>query len=649
MTFDNLALWADATFADLDYLAQTFGVDGILADVFDRYEPRPGQVEMAKAVDAAINDQKHLLVEAPTGTGKSLGYGVPAVYHAANHRRMVVIVTANIALQEQLVEKDLPLLAKLLPWKFSFALLKGRGNYLCLKRYFREKGDLFVGIGAADDQTLSSLLAWADETETGDVSELDFLPSNELWWRFSSGAEECVGKECRYRRECFAQKARAEAHAANIIVVNYSLFFAHLNIKEEADKDVLLPAFDVAILDEAHRAAELARNFFGFRITLGSVLRAGRFLKRLEYTDDFNLLKDTAETFFKSLADYRQSEGYGSRIRFRDQIPCQPLCGFLVSIASTYISSATELLDKDLAAEIRKAAERCRALAIMIWKALLLTDPNSVSFIEEDRNGLGILCSKPIEVADRLREVLFDETPSVILTSATLTTKNSFKYVCNEVGVPTPRFLTVNSPFDMKRQALWVLPEMPGPNDSEFTDAVGQKFLDVIELVGGRTLGLFTSYKNLHAVYEYLRFTEFRILKQGDLPRTQLIAEFKKDINSVLLGTESFWAGVDVPGEALSCVIIDRLPFPTPGDPVLDAIKEVDPQCFQNHFLPRAVIAFKQGVGRLIRRTSDRGVVVVLDNRLTKKSYGTDFFRSLPEMLKTRDLADIRHFLDEVQ
>ena len=253
------------------------GSGGVLAGAFKGYEPRPGQIEMARTVDAAIQNENHLLVEAPTGTGKSIAYSVPAVFHAAHHGKQVLIATANIALQEQLVEKDLPLLDRILPWSFSFALLKGRNNYLCRRRCSRTKTDRASKLGLCqdDDAQLDDLLSWAEQTDTGDVSELAFQPAKELWRLFSTSSDECVGKECKYRGECFGQRARAAALAADILVVNYSLLFAHLSIKEATDLDLVLPPFGVAILDEAHQAAEIARNFFGYRVSIGSVLVGG--------------------------------------------------------------------------------------------------------------------------------------------------------------------------------------------------------------------------------------------------------------------------------------------------------------------------------------------------------------------------------------
>jgi ATP-dependent DNA helicase DinG len=279
---------------------------------------------------------------------------------------------------------------------------------------------------------------------------------------------------------------------------------------------------------------------------------------------------------------------------------------------------------------------------------MTLADQNSVVFIEEDMRGSAVLRSKPIDVAERLKTGLFDATHCVVLTSATLTTGGSFEHVGAEVGVPNPKILSVDSPFDYSSNALLVVPQdMPAPTDLSYPIAVANTVAEVVELARGRTLALFTSYRNLNAAYDALAGSKRRILRQGDMPRTALVKAFREDKDSVLLGTESFWAGVDVPGEALSCVVIDRLPFPSPEDPILDAISERDRQWFRHYSLPRAVIAFKQGFGRLIRSASDRGVVVVLDHRLVTKPYGSVFIHSLPNVLKSRRLENVRTFLDE--
>ena len=633
-----------------DYIDSVFGQDGVLARRFEGYVPRQPQIDLAEAVDRVIAEGEHLMAEAPTGTGKSIGYAVPATYHAAHGGKRVVIATANIALQEQLVNKDLPLLADILPWEFTFALIKGRNNYLCHDRLYQEEaqGTLQMLDDPKDAGMLETLVTWARRTETGDVSELPFEPPYRLWRRFSTTSEDCKKSDCRFREECCALKARAAAQEADVVVCNYHLLFAHLQVRETTEKDIVLPPFGVAVLDEAHKAADIARDFFGFRVTLGSVRWAARLLKKIgEARFHENVMKE-AELFFTRLIQHRRSPAYRTRLRSPEVVPSSTLALHLQEVRDAYIEAIPEVADVDLRADLKRAAVRCNVLVHQINEAMAVSDPESVSFIEEDIRGTAVLCCKPIQVAKRLKQSFFDETRTVVLTSATLTTGGSFAHIREEIGVPNPREMVVDTPFDYQRQALLVVPEgLRAPNDPAYPAAVAAAFAEILDLADGRTLGLFTSHRNLNATYEQVIGNGHRVLKQGDMPRTALVEEFRHDVDSVLLGTESFWAGVDVPGEALSCVVIDRLPFPSPDDPVLDAISERDRRWFTNYSLPRAVIAFKQGFGRLIRTATDRGVVVVLDPRLVSKPYGRVFTASLPSVLKSRRLENVRHFLEE--
>lgn len=631
-----------------DYIDTVFGPQGLLARRFRGYAPRPGQIALARAVDAAIRDGVHLLAEAPTGTGKSVAYAVPASYHAAKHERRVVLVTSSINLQEQLVAKDLPMLAELLPWDFRFALLKGKRNYLCLSRLQEAEGQGEMLADASDMQMRGAILGWARTTQTGDVSELPFEPPARVWQRFSTSAEDCKGSDCRFYGECFAVKARAAADDAELIVSNYHMLSVHLQLREASGMDLVLPAFDVAVCDEGHKMADIAREFFGFRLTLGSIRWAGRLLGRVGRGALAERLEAEAGTFFEALAAYEHSAAYQRRLREPSPVPWTRLRQRLREAARNYQDALDGAPDADARADMKRAMARAWALALHIEEAMQLTDVGSVYFLEPLPRGGVALCSKAIDVSERLRESFFEPARSVIVTSATLTTGGRFDYARSELGVPAPRELVVESPFDFARQALLIVPEdMPEPTDPSFPKAVARALARIIELAGGRTLGLFTSYRNLEVAHARVAGCGYRVLRQGELPRTQLVEAFREDIRSVLLGTESFWAGVDVPGEALSCVVIDRLPFPSPDDPVLDALSERDPDWFRRVSLPRAIIAFKQGFGRLIRARTDRGVVVVLDERLVTKRYGRKFLRSLPPVLKSRRLEHVRDFLAE--
>ncbi len=685
------------------YVDFVFGSRGILAGAWANYRPRAGQVALAHAVDKALSQRTHLLAEGPTGTGKSLAYCVPASYHASTDSKTIVIVTANIALQEQLVSKDLPLLAKLLPWPFTFQLAKGRNNYLCVSKYYdnevsRQRG-LFDSKATAGKRHLDIVQAWAEEQievgveggATGDVSTLSIEPSPEVWREFSVAPDECKRSKCRFAQECFALEATERMRRANIVVTNYHLFMADLAVYAETNVDKVLPPFDVAILDEAHKAAEVARDFFGFQVTNEAARRAVRHLKRdagaTNRPDDLALAekveKASTQVFYTLSAIKRNKERYTSRLRY-------PLIG-----ESHAIDPHTNRVETETVGELLNALEiLIRVLAERVgithgdqqaqWENDLTAatklyskfknaftldqDGDCVYFIEEEGDERGgarmkiSLKAKLVTVSQVLEQVLFghrrnteDKTTkmviegpqtAVVCTSATLAADNSFDFIAKELGAETYDSLIAQSPFNWKEQMLFIVPEgMPDPNDEKFADGVSSRFNEVVDMAHGRTLGLFTSRRVMNIVHDKLIGRGFRVLKQGDAPRGKLIEEFTQDVSSVLLGLESFWAGVDVPGESLSVVIIDRLPFPTPDDPVLDVISKKDKNWFFNYSVPRSIIQVKQGAGRLVRALDDRGVVVCFDNRLLKKNYGKQFLRSLPPCPKSTSLADIPEWL----
>jgi ATP-dependent DNA helicase DinG len=634
-----------------DYIDAVFGSQGALARKFSGYQPREGQIAMARAVDRAISSSGHLLVEAPTGTGKSISYAVPAIHHAQQLGAAAIIVTANIALQEQLVRKDLPLLCEVLPEHFRYALLKGKSNYLCLEKYYNGT----PGTVDLDDIEMNErIAAWAEETENGDMSELPFTPSPKLWSRYSVSSEECLGKDCEFYNNCHSQNAREQAAIAEVVVTNYHLFFADMHVREMTEGMVsLLPDYAIAILDEGHKAVEIARDFFGFRITEG-MLRSVASL--LDYNEKL-MLEVAFSEFFVALGMYKRNPKYKSRIREKDCVPFAKLDAALDAATQNYAAMLGALLAdyqslsiterkrvRKLAARYTRAKELREEIAAVM--SLDVGENDSVYFIEDD-NGRIALCSKPVHVAEMLRDRLFNVTSSVSVTSATLAARGSFEYIAKDLGAEAAQTLIAPSPFSWHDQALLITPQdLPEPSDPKFVLEAARKFAQTIELARGRTLGLFTSYKGLNAAHERAVRTGYRILRQGDMPRTQLIEEFKRDVNSVLLGVESFWAGVDVPGESLSCVFIDKLPFTTPDDPVMDALTERNKDWFMKYSVPRAIISFKQGFGRLIRTTTDKGVVVLCDRRVTTKFYGKHFIDSLPQVQRSSNIDDVRRFLD---
>lgn len=699
----------------MNYIDEVFGERGLLAKEFPGYVVRPEQLQVVREVDASIVGAEHTLTEAPCGVGKSLAYLVPAIWHATegaaairaarvedepaeyapdeedeDHGQRpaasaepvrVVVVTANIALQEQLVQKDLPLLARVLPWPFTFALAKGRGNYLCLSRYEDAAAEHILAppSGYEAREQWQQVSKWAAETKTGDVSELPFEPLSQIRPKFTTSADECTGRACPNVEACFAEKARKQVAQAQVIVTNYHLFFASLAMQKEFGKG-LLPPHDLVILDEGHKAADVARNFFGFKLSLGSIKWATRLLAASKGNPKKNPippldpeLRDRvmveAELVFSQLLAFRQSREYFARLIAPNAATASDgLYRLLLEVKRVYDGVAsTNLLAPDRKAEVIKASRKVAIVADNLRRAMTLPGSgvvdangveNEVFFIEEmgREEKRAALCSMLVDVSGVLRSELFQGTRvrSAIVTSATLATgdpkRGGFDWISGELGAEDARELQTPSPFDFSTQALLVIPTgLPDPKEKDFADRIGQYVVESVEQAKGRTLGLFTSYKGLEASYQQVKRAfgdRYLVMRQGDAPRTQLIARFKENVNSVLLGTESFWAGVDVPGESLSCVVIDRIPFDSPEDPIMNALDErLGRDFFKQVSIPRCAIKLRQGFGRLIRAAGDRGVVVVLDRRLTDKPYGKMLLASLPAANRSRDLADIGRFL----
>ena len=635
-----------------DYLEDVFGPAGLLAKAFAGYAPRPGQVLLARAVDQAMRGTTHLLAEGPCGTGKSLAYGVPAVWHAHHHQKRVLIVTANIALQEQLVTKDLPLLRRLLPWPFTFALLKGRSHYLCRERLQQTTvGGTFAGFTKTTlDTQIRKVAKWASRTETGDASELPFLAEPRVWARFSVGHDDCKGGGCAQRTHCFANKARKAAAAANIIVTNYHLLFANLALRRETGRDVLLPPYHLLVLDEAQEAADAARGFFGYQLAERAVTRLARDADALGGRPLAPRLRRSAETFFRALpAAAKKASAPDHRLQTPGWISADEVLSGLEEIADR----AQGVLDSRESApaarsKAQAAKRKARTLHARFRDAVQLGDPNMVYWLETDKKGVHRVQAKPLDVGGDLGPELFPVGVGTVLVSATMTTSGTFDFIRSELGVPPAAAEVVApSPFDFGRQALLLLPPgIPDPREEGHLEAIAAQYRDVITACEGRTLGLFTSYQALNAVYERVKGGPHRILRQGERGRTELARTFREETSSVLFGTESFWTGIDVPGEALTAVVIDKLPFPNVSDPWVAGLAARHPDAFQRHFLPRTIMLLRQGVGRLIRATTDVGVVVLLDPRLQTKAYGRGVLASLPKMRRATAVAAIKPFLD---
>lgn len=627
--------------------AEVFGPDGLLAAKFPGYEPRPGQARMAEAVARALAGRTHLAVEAPCGVGKSFAYLVPAIAHAVATESRVVVCTANIALQEQLVTQDLPRLRELLPEPFAFRLIKGIGNYLCLDRWEESRED--PGLFAGDDQR-RAIDDWARSTGTGDVSELPFVPADAVWGRVNGVSELCNGAQCRHFEPCFAMDARRRLLKAQIIVTNYHLYFAHLAVKVASGRDVILPPHSAVVGDEAHELTDVARDFFGRKLSPWTFVLIARGAERLGLNRTAEAVRLEARAFFDETRRYHDSGRYRIRLReggFADGGGIAKALETLSADLKAAGESARNETDADRAGKYLGAATRA---AGALQAFLALDDPGEVSWIEPDTSRAGDassrLCARRIEVRDVLKEHLFGAVPSVILTSATLTSGGSFEFLKRETGADGAAELVVGSPFDYAAQARLVVPDVGAqPGDAGFAPAIAQAINEILRRLGGRTLALFTSYKNLNVCAEAARDTGVEILRQGDRPRSKLLEAFRQDRGTALFATTSFWQGVDVPGPALSCLVIDKLPFTTPEDPLIDALQERDPETFERYQLPRTILALRQGFGRLIRRRDDRGVCVIFDRRLFTRRYGSTILGSLPPASVHRSLEAAFEFL----
>jgi ATP-dependent DNA helicase DinG len=645
------------------YIDEVFSTGGHLDAELRGYIPRPGQMRLASAVDAAISGAHHLVAEGPTGTGKSIAYLVPSIFHA--NRRAInraLVVTANKALQSQLVNKDLPLLQRALPWHFSFSMLKGKKNYLC-KRMLKERR-WETGLRSVEQlENIRKIEAWARETEDGDMATLPLDPGA-TWDYFSVGADDCKRGSCPKNHSCFFNIAKETAETTQILVVNYDLLLSHLQFERSKNPDSdyrVLTVFDVAILDEGHNMAEVARRFFGDELTIGAIIQAtGRLHfyqgRRLIGTQtDGKVLRGEiigeAERLFSELSWVRSSPEYKSRLR-SGVLQSERLESLLRDAARFYEAAARTDLDPREADSTQQLMRRSTGCADRLEKFRVQKATGLVYYIEEHTNRGETQCklaSQAIRVARYLDKYLFSEIPTAVVTSATLAVGGRFEHLKREIGCLDAAEIVVDSPFDFQKQALLVVEEsMPDPNSPLFQDEVARVFARIVEMAKGRTLGLFTSWKMVERVDQELRGRcRYPVLRQGQgLPREQLIEKFRREHSSVLIGTRSLWEGVDVPGDSLLCVVLDRLPFKNPDDPVMRALEEdCGEDTFNNYSIPGAVISFKQGFGRLIRSVTDRGVVVCFDSRIWKKSYGKKFIAGLPRMRVEKSVDVIEPFL----
>ena len=630
-------------------IADVFGSEGALAKVISGYLPRTGQIEMAQTIADAIESQQHLIAEAGTGTGKTFAYLIPAILS----RKKVIVSTGTKNLQDQLFNKDLPLIRKALPRiPFKASLLKGRANYLCTYRLELALNSAF-GYSQEEATALSQIKAWSKRTKAGDVSEVvDVHDGDPVWFHATSTTDNCLGQNCPDYADCFLTKARKQAQEADIVVVNHHLLCADWSIRETGFGE-LLPDAEVVIIDEAHQLADTASNFLGVTISGKQLTDLADDTLAEYFTDakDMPDLRTACEDLQLEVKDMRLAFGLELRRGDWHDIETNPkLIGALESLQKQ-LARLTNQLER---ASVRsKGLEACfdRAEALDMQLETLINDKDGqwIKWYETYSKSF-TLSRTPLDIAKEFRGFMARHKASWIFTSATLSVANNFVHFSKNLGLSSALSQSWESPFDYPNQALFYHPKgLPQPSDPEFTDKIVEFALPVLEASRGRAFFLFTSHRALQRAAQLLEGKlDHPLLVQGSRSKGVLLDQFKQLGNAVLLATASFWEGVDVRGDALSCVIIDKLPFASPGDPVLkarmSAMEQQGRNPFFEHQLPSAIIMLRQGVGRLIRDVNDRGVLMVCDPRLLKKSYGQMFLDSVPAMKRSRDIEDVRRF-----
>lgn len=605
---------------------------------------------MAVAVAEALADRRHLIVEAGTGTGKTLAYLVPAILSG----KRVIISTGTKALQEQLFFKDLPFLQSMFSEPIRACYMKGRNNYLCRQKvYDAEREPMLTGFEERGEFQI--IRDWEKTTETGDRSELREIPeTSSAWWKVDARSDNCAGQKCAQFDRCFITEMHRRAIASDIIVVNHHLFFADLASRDRAF-GAILPDYDAVVFDEAHEIEDVAGQYFGLSISNLQIHQLAKDTAEVSQRKRFSTpeldrglinLNDRCDDFFSLFPQegrqgFRQHEAFlhANEATYRE-----------LQLALETLSARLELVTgavDDTLTLVRRG--KLIQQALRYW--LETPDPANVYWVEGRGRGV-YLQATPIDVSQTLSARLFERIDTVILTSATLAVAGGFEYAQTRLGLPNARTLRIESSYDYGKQALlYVPPQLPDPRQPEFAWRAADVIHQVLEASRGRAFVLFTSYQQMRQVYQMLKIRlDHPMLMQGEGPRTALVETFRNTPGAVLFGTSSFWQGIDVQGEQLSCVIIDRLPFAVPSDPVIaartEAIRQAGGNAFYEYQVPQAALALKQGFGRLIRASSDRGALVLLDNRITKLPYGKVFFDSLPPYRLTKKLEDIQNFFD---
>ena len=631
---------------------QFFARHGTLSKWHPKYEFRPGQLEMAEAVEAALADKRHLIVEAGTGTGKTLAYLVPALLSG----KRIVVSTGTKNLQEQLFFKDVPFLQQHFSRPLKVCYMKGRNNYACRQKiYDADKEPVLTGLEEVADFEI--IREWEKTTEFGDRAEIKSLPeSSTAWAKVDARTDMCTGQKCPNFERCFITLMHQRASESDIIIVNHHLFFADLSLRNDNHEGGILPEYHAVVFDEAHEIEDVASQYFGVSVSnyrlqelrrdIAAMSRAKKFGSP-ELDHVLQRLDELTVLFFSLFGDADRRVAFQGRDAFREEN--EDIYADLRAALNLIVSHLK--LIKNPPEEIVPLARRGKELDQGLRFVMEEDDESFVYWLEKRGRGC-FLQATPIDVSAIVSERLFNRVETVVLTSATLAVAGGFDYVQKRLGMAHARSLVVPGHFDYQKQALLYVPQqLPDPRSPAFTKLAAEEVVRILKHSRGRAFVLFTSYQQMRLVFDKVSLEiEYPTLLQGTGPRGALLEEFRSTPHCVLFATSSFWQGVDVPGEQLSCVIIDKLPFAVPNDPVVNAriesIRSSGGNPFYDYQIPQAAIALKQGFGRLIRSKQDRGVLVLLDNRITKQRYGQVFFDSLPDYGFTTRLEDVEKFFD---
>ncbi|PCI22237.1 MAG: helicase [Piscirickettsiaceae bacterium] len=625
-----------------------FGSTGSLVEHINGFQPRNGQLSMAQAVEKAIVQRSHLLAEAGTGTGKTFAYLVPAILSG----KKIIISTGTRNLQDQIFEKDFPLIRDALKVPVQAAVLKGRSNYLCLYR-MEQALDQQVGFDRQLESELTSIKRWSKRTHIGDIVEVTSVAEDsQVWGYVTSTADNCLGQDCPLAAECYPLKARRDAQEVDVLIVNHHLLCADWSLKDDGFGQ-LLPEAEVVIVDEAHQLIDTASQFLGVSFSARQILSllGDISAEQLKIASDTPALIDLTQVISEDLKEMRKLMPEQSLKGSWDELTAARDFEHALGCLLERIEQLFSML-KDVAIRskgLESCWKRCEDLLLRIKLFTKQDHGEWIQWFETFRQTF-VFYRTPLDISKAFASFAFASEATWVFTSATLSVNGNFDFFSKRLGLDDADMTILESPFDYVHQSLMYVPKgLPEPRDYDYTKVMINKVLPVLNASKGRAFILFTSHRALREAAELLQeLTDFNLLIQGDLPKQQMLELFRQSDNTVLLGTASFWEGVDVRGDALSCVIIDKLPFASPADPIIkariDHMSSTGKSAFSEFQLPYAALTLKQGAGRLIRDVKDKGVLVLCDPRLSSKGYGKVFIQSLPAMPITQELKDVEHF-----